>query len=72
MSLLGAGTLLGGLFGLAHAVYVYGVVSDCASRSSTALYAAAWTLLLWLLFGSYLLVLWLAGAVLYLFLRGRR
>ena len=63
--------MLGALFGLAHAVYVYGIVASGgstgpATQHSTAIYAAGWTLALWLLFGSYLLVFWILGAVLYL------
>ena len=37
-----------------------------------AFYAAAWTLLLWFLLGSYLLIMWIIGAVLYLASRWRR
>jgi hypothetical protein len=71
MTLAGAGTLLGALFGLAHAVYVFGVVASngnttAATQQPTAIYAAAWTLLLWLLFGTCLFLLWLIGGVLYL------
>lgn len=71
MTLAGTGTLLGALFGLAHAAYVFAVVArngntTAATRQIPAIYAAAWTLLLWLLFGSYLLVFWLLGGVLYL------
>jgi hypothetical protein len=71
MTLAGTGTLLGALFGLAHAVYVFGVIASngnttAAMQRSTAIYAAAWTLLLWLLFGTCLLLFWLLGCVLYL------
>jgi hypothetical protein len=71
MTLAAAGTLLGALFGLAHAVYVFGVVASngnttAATQQTTAIYAAAWTLLLWLLFATWLLLFWLLGSVLYL------
>ena len=77
MTLVGTGTLLGAIFGMAHAVYVFTVVaSHCgtarAPRYAAGLYAGAWTLFLWLLFGTYLLLFWLLGAALYLLWGWRR
>ena len=77
MTIIGTGTLLGALCGLAHAAYVYGVVLNAAGSASSrhtgkALYAAAWTLGLWLLMGTYLLVFWLLGGFLMLLSRLRR
>lgn len=71
MTLAGMGSLLGLMAGLAHAVYVYRIVASegetkSTSRPGVALYYALWTVLLWVLFGSYLLLLWLLGGVLYL------
>lgn len=76
MTLVGTGTLLAAILGMAHAVYVFTVVaSHCgtasAPRYAAGLYAGVWTLFLWLLFGTYLLLFWLLGAALYL-LWGRR
>ena len=77
MSFVGTGTLLGALFGLAHAAYVYNVVASGAGtapsqRLEKAIYAAAWTLLLWLLLGTYLLTFWLLGCLLMLLARALR
>jgi hypothetical protein len=71
MSFTETGILLGALFGLAHAAYVFGVVATSggtkpANPQKSALYAAVWTFLLWLLFGTYLLLFWLLGGLLYL------
>ena len=77
MILVGTGTLLGALCGLAHAAYVYSVVAsaggtESSQRTGEALYAAAWTLLLWLLLGTYLLIFWLLGGLLMLLSRAWR
>ena len=76
MTLTGTGSLLGLLAGLAHAAYVYRVVASegdtrSSSQPGTALYYALWTVSLWVLFGSYLLLLWLLGGLLYLAARWR-
>ena len=77
MTLVGTGTVLGAIFGMAHAVYVFTVVaSNCgtasAPRYAVGFYAGVWTLSLWLLFGIYLLLFWLLGAALYLLWGWRR
>ena len=77
MTLVGTGTLLGALCGLAHAAYVYSVVvsadgTESSQRTGEALYAAVWTLLLWLLLGTYLLIFWLLGGLLMLLSRAWR
>ena len=71
------GSLLGAIFGLAHAIYVFRVVArtppgPAAGVLLPASYAAAWTFLLWILFGTYLMLLWLLACLLYPFLRRRR
>lgn len=69
-SLLWAGTGVGAFLGVLHALYVYrllareAAVAPLAGHASPAYYAL-WTVGLWLLFGSYVLVLWLVGAVFY-------
>lgn len=66
-----SGTIVGLIAGLVHAVYVYQRMkpvpgsTDLPNRSR-GLYFAVWTLLLWLLFGSYILVLWIIGTVVFL------
>lgn len=65
-----AGSIVGAVLGLIHAVYVYRVVSVRAPDNTSpnhmpAVYFALWTFVLWVLMGTYVLVLWLAGAVLY-------
>ena len=69
--------MLGAIFGLAHAIYVFRVVARESSGNNPsqrlpALYAAAWTLLLWIVFGTYLMLLWLLGCLLYPVFSGRR
>lgn len=69
-AVLWAGTFVGALFGVVHAAYVYrllmaGAPAETPPSHTRALYYAFWTLGLWLLFGSYVLVLWAAGVALY-------
>ena len=68
---LWAGTIVGAVLGLLHAGYVYRVVaaSDGASGPGRAGYYALWTLVLWVLFGAYVLVLWLVAVIAYLIAR---
>ena len=71
------GSMLGAIFGLAHAIYVFRVMVRQPSGHNPpailpALYAAVWTFALWLLFGTYLMLLWLLGCLLYPFFGGRR
>ncbi len=77
VTLTGLGLMLGVMFGLAHAIYVYSVVgssgtTDEACNHTAGIYAALWTLALWILFGTYLLLMWSIGAVLYLLFRWQR
>ena len=70
MTLMWTGSILGALLGLAHATYVFKVVVNSGSPSvapnyTTATYFAIWTFGLWVLLGTYVLVLWVIGAVLY-------
>ncbi len=65
------GTFVGVLFGLLHATYVYRLIvaeapADAASSHPRAVYYGLWTFCLWVLFGTYVLVLGLIGAVLYI------
>ena len=66
---LWVGTLAGALLGTVHAVYVYRLVAAeppaKTLRPLRPAYYALWTLGLWVLFGSYLLGLWLVGLVFY-------
>ena len=58
-----AGSILGALFGLTHAVSVYRQrVRDEGASPGRALYFAAWAAGLWILFGAYLLAFWIIGA----------
>ncbi len=61
--MLGAGTAVGAIFGTLHAIYVYRLVA--ADSHVRAIYYALWTLALWLLFGTYMLVLWVISVVAY-------
>ncbi len=76
-AVLWAGTLVGVVFGLLHALYVYRLVmaegpADAAPSHARAGYYALWTLGLWLLFGTYMLVLWLIGAAFWLVFKAFR
>lgn len=64
------GSVVGALFGLAHAAYVYRITAneyaeDTGPNSARGFYYALWTIGLWILFGSYVLVLWLVSITLY-------
>ena len=63
------GLLFGALAGSVHALHLYRqirrephAVSDDVQRKRAA-YFALWTLALWLLFGSYVLYLWLIAVI---------
>ena len=62
-TILWAGTTVGAIFGTLHAIYVYRLVA--ADGHVRAGYYALWTLALWLLFGTYMLVLWVISVVAY-------
>lgn len=69
-SVLWAGTLVGTLLGFIHAVYVYRLVAaeapaGAAANHGKAGYYALWTLGLWIVFGTYVLVLWVIAVVAY-------
>lgn len=68
--LVTTGSIVGLIFGLAHAFYVFRVVTGGGSSTQGAdygrgIYYALWTFVLWILFGTYVLVLWIAGAVVF-------
>jgi hypothetical protein len=72
-----AGSAVGVLIGLAHAAYVYRIVAigtpaDMGPNHARGVCYAIWTVLLWALFGSYIVVLWLVGIVLYLVFKAFR
>ena len=63
------GCACGATLGLLHALYLY---RQIAARNSTdgatginrrGLYYGTWTLVLWTIFGSYVLAFWLIGAI---------
>lgn len=77
MMLVWVGTLVGVVLGVAHAVYVYRVAAQGASAESSpdqarGVYYAVWTVLLWVLLGSYVVILWLAGIAVYLVFKAFR
>ena len=66
------GTALGAMAGLLHGLHLYrrwaawpGAVgaSPTAAGRRKAIYRSLWALAIWTLFGSYLLVLWILGAL---------
>ena len=64
-SIFWVGTIIGAILGLLHGGYVYRVLSipSGAAAHGRAGYYAVWTLALWILFGTYVLVLWLISVV---------
>jgi hypothetical protein len=77
MMLVWVGTLVGAILGVAHAVYVYRVVAHGVPTGTSpdqvrGIYFAIWTVLLWILLGSYIVVLWLAGIAMYLLFKAFR
>src|SRR5262245_52175683 len=71
-ALLWAGTIIGATCGVGHGVYVYnrvGEASKTAPRSldrPKAIFYAIWTLVLWVLFGVYMMVLWVVACCFYI------
>jgi hypothetical protein len=58
------GTFFGAVFGVLHAVHVYRRrVEEDAAGPGRAAYFALWAVVLWTLFGAYLLAFWIIGAV---------
>ena len=66
-AVLWAGAIVGAVLGLLHAGYVYRVVAVPGGTAAHARagYYALWTFLLWLLFGTYVLLLWVVSLVAY-------
>ena len=62
---LWTGTVLGALIGVVHAFHIYRSQSQIAGADSRAmaLYRGFWAIVLWTLFGGYLLVMWVIGAI---------
>jgi len=72
-ALLWAGTVVGAACGLGHGFYVYGRISQEASKAAPggsdrpqAIAYAIWTLALWMLFGVYVTVLWVVACCFYI------
>jgi hypothetical protein len=65
------GSTLGALLGLTHGVYLYRRIAarepggDGPGGRLQGLYYAFWALLLWTLFGSYVLAFWVLGLLAY-------
>jgi len=62
------GSALGAVLGLLHGAYLYRQIAARAANGGTGLniqglYYGVWTFVLWTIFGSYVLALWLVGAV---------
>ncbi len=63
---LWAGSALGVVIGLLHAGYIYRRQSPRSWPDRIkAIYRGLWAFVLWVLFGSYVLVLWVVGALAY-------
>ncbi|NNL86580.1 MAG: hypothetical protein HKP27_13055 [Myxococcales bacterium] len=59
------GTVVGGAIGLAHAAYLWRVTTKGGAGRGLAFYRGVWAIALWTLFGSYVLMLWIIGAIAY-------
>ena len=73
-AILWMGTLVGAVLGAAHGVYLYRTVTaqapSAAGGGAIRLHLrgvnyAVWTVLLWALFGAYVLVLWVISVIAY-------
>ena len=66
ITILWIGTILGVLAGLTHAIDIHRMQTARQEPGGTAmaLYRGLWAVVLWTLFGGYLLVLWIIGLVL--------
>jgi hypothetical protein len=73
-TILWMGTLVGVVLGCAHGVYVYRTMAsgnmaaaegDSGGLRLRAAYHAVWTALLWVLFGTYVLVFWAISVLAY-------
>ena len=62
-TLLVIGTVLGAAIGFAHAAYLWRSAAREGDAGVLTLYRGAWAIALWTLFGSYVLLLWLIGAI---------
>lgn len=60
---LWVGTLVGALLGLAHAAYLWTHREGRNRAGARALYRGVWAVALWTLFGTYVLSLWILGAI---------
>lgn len=74
MIVLQLGAIVGAVIGLFHAVYIYrrrasdfpdALAARPIATRAGALYYALWTFALWVLFGSYVFVLWMISVVVY-------
>ena len=75
--ILQAGTVIGLIVGLFHAVDIYRELSTTPNPDGSvsrlrAFNFSAWTLLLWILAGGYVLIFWLLGSSLYLVFKAFR
>src|SRR5262245_14638319 len=63
------GSALGAAVGLVHGVYLYrqqvgrAPASDPTGNKAAGLYYGLWAVLLWTIFGAYVLAFWILGAV---------
>lgn len=74
---IAAGSILGVICGLAHALYVYRAtsrssISDPRTGFTHPIIYALWTLGLWVVFGTYVLVLWAVGLLFYVVFKAFR
>lgn len=70
MNLLWTGSVIGAVVGCLHAAFVYrsivnAVPAQAVQRRARGIYYAVWTLALWILCGSYILILWLIAVIFY-------
>ena len=77
MTVMTAGTAVVALLGLAHAIHIFRTVatnvpSGVSTNYPRAVYFAAWTFGLWVLFAPYVLGLWIVGVLLYLIFKAFR
>jgi hypothetical protein len=69
------GSALGAAVGLLHGIYLYrqqvawALANEPYSSKATGIYYGLWAILLWTVFGAYVLAFWMLGAIAWLIMR---
>ena len=58
------GSAIGAAIGLVHATILFTQRTADGQSAAASIYSAGWALILWTVFGAYVLLFWLLGAIL--------